>query len=84
MPLKSTYIVSIINLILKVQFMCLGTTFGALHLLDHLGHSSQQQEFPTHGMPINAVSIDSGGDYIASCSADGKVKLIPILFLNWL
>lgn len=58
--------------------MCLGTGFGALHLLDHLGHSSQQQEFPTHGMPVNTVSIDSGGDYIASCSADGKVKLFPI------
>lgn len=53
--------------------MCLGTNWGALHLLDHLGHSSQQQEFPTHGMAIKMVDIDSGGDYIGSCSNDGKV-----------
>ena len=55
--------------------MCLGTNWGALHLLDHLGHSSQQQEFPTHGMAVKMVDIDSGGDYIASCSNDGKVNL---------
>ncbi|XP_046655188.1 vacuolar protein sorting-associated protein 41 homolog [Daphnia pulicaria] len=57
------------------KFMCLGTNWGALHLLDHLGHSSQQQEFPTHGMAINMVDIDSGGDYIGSCSNDGKVMV---------
>lgn len=53
--------------------MCLGTKLGALHLLDHLGYSSQQQEFPTHGMAVQMVDIDGGGDYIASCSNDGKV-----------
>lgn len=56
--------------------MCLGTNWGALHLLDHLGHSSQQQEFPTHGMAVKMVDIDSGGDYIASCSNDGKVNTL--------
>lgn len=55
--------------------MCLGTSRGALHLLDHLGHSSQQQEFPSHGMAVKMVDIDSGGDYIASCSDDGKVRV---------
>lgn len=59
--------------------MCLGTNWGALHLLDHLGHSSQQQEFPTHGMAVKMVDIDSGGDYIASCSNDGKVRNFPCI-----
>ena len=58
--------------------MCLGTKRGALNLLDHLGHSSQQQEFPTHELPVNMVDIDSGGDYIASCSDDGKVNKISL------
>lgn len=58
--------------------MCLGTKSGALHLLDHLGHSSQQQEFPTHGTSVNMVDIDMGGDYIASCSDDGKVYSLSL------
>jgi len=57
------------------KFMCLGTALGALHLLDHLGHSSQQQEFPTHTTSINMVNIDNGGDYIASCADDGRVMV---------
>ena len=61
--------------------MCLGTALGALHLLDHLGHSSQQQEFPTHTTSINMVNIDNGGDYIASCADDGRVKLHPIFLI---
>lgn len=55
------------------QFMCLATKWGAINLLDHLGYSSQQQELPTHSMPVNMVDVDSGGDYVASCSDEGKV-----------
>ena len=61
--------------------MCLGTKWGAINLLDHLGHLSQQQEFPSHSTSINMVDIDSGGDYIASCSDDGKVSLRNYNFL---
>lgn len=55
------------------QFICLGTDWGVIHVLDHQGNSIKENELRVHTVAVNQISIDSKGDYIASCSDDGKV-----------
>lgn len=57
------------------QFMCIGTHWGAVHLLDHQGNTIQYnaQNFPAHMVSVNQISIDSKGEFIATCSDDGNV-----------
>ncbi|KAJ2939148.1 hypothetical protein O0L34_g8460 [Tuta absoluta] len=60
------------------KFICVGTAWGALHLLDHEGNSvpiSQNGEtwLQAHTIAVNRISVDQNGDYIASCSDDGRV-----------
>uniref|UniRef100_A0A1B6C2S4 RING-type domain-containing protein n=1 Tax=Clastoptera arizonana TaxID=38151 RepID=A0A1B6C2S4_9HEMI len=55
------------------KFICIGTHFGMIHLLDHQGNSIRYKELRAHTVAVNQISIDINGDYIASCSDDGKV-----------
>lgn len=60
------------------KFICLGTQWGVIHLLDHEGNTVQisqsgERELQAHAIAVNRISVDLNGDYIASCSDDGKV-----------
>ncbi|GBP30829.1 Vacuolar protein sorting-associated protein 41 homolog [Eumeta japonica] len=62
------------------KFICLGTQWGVIHLLDHEGntvpfgsHDPKVKELQAHAIAVNKISVDINGDYIASCSDDGKV-----------
>ena len=51
----------------------MGTHWGTIHLLDHLGNSIESKSLQAHTVAVNQISIDQNGDFIASCSDDGKV-----------
>ncbi|XP_065186438.1 vacuolar protein sorting-associated protein 41 homolog [Sycon ciliatum] len=53
------------------KFLALGTHWGVVHILDLQGNRIKQ--FPCHSTTVNEISIDGGGDYVASCSDDGQV-----------
>ncbi|XP_075973068.1 vacuolar protein sorting-associated protein light [Anticarsia gemmatalis] len=61
------------------KFICLGTQWGVIHLLDHEGNTvpisqdGKTKELQAHAIAVNRISVDVNGDYIASCSDDGKV-----------
>lgn len=60
------------------KFICIGTRWGVIHLLDHEGNivaisQDGKTEFQAHTIAVNQISVDQNGDYIASCSDDGKV-----------
>ncbi|KAF0977952.1 hypothetical protein FDP41_003274 [Naegleria fowleri] len=65
-------------LVVGEKFLALGTHLGYLYLLDIEGNNNQQQKFRPHAETINDLSIDSTGEYIASCSNDGKVVVYNI------
>lgn len=58
------------------KFLCLGSHWGMIHLLDHQGNSIQSKTLQAHTVAVNQISIDHNGDFIASCSDDGDDKLI--------
>ncbi|XP_043598277.1 vacuolar protein sorting-associated protein 41 homolog isoform X1 [Bombus pyrosoma] len=55
------------------KFLCLGSHWGMIHLLDHQGNNIQSKSLQAHTVAVNQISIDHNGDFIASCSDDGKV-----------
>lgn len=58
---------------LNFQFICLGSHWGVIHVLDHQGNSIRGKELKPHTVSVNQISIDASGEYIATCSDDGKV-----------
>lgn len=46
-------------------------------MLDHQGNTvlDNAQDFPSHMVSVNQISIDNKGEYIASCSDDGTVVI---------
>lgn len=44
-----------------------------IHLLDHQGNNIESKTLQAHTVAVNQISIDYNGDFIASCSDDGKV-----------
>ncbi|EFC40517.1 hypothetical protein NAEGRDRAFT_81004 [Naegleria gruberi] len=65
-------------LVVGEKFLALGTHLGYLYILDFEGNNNQQQKFRPHAETINDLTIDSTGEYIASCSNDGKVVVYNI------
>lgn len=63
------------------KFICIGTQWGVIHLLDHEGNlvpisqDGKTTELQAHAIAVNKISVDQNGDYIASCSDDGKVVI---------
>lgn len=51
----------------------MGTHWGRIHVLDHQGNKIQSKTLQGHTVAVNQISIDQKGDYIASCSDDGKI-----------
>lgn len=56
------------------KFVCLGNNWGMIHMLDHQGNTVLQ-ELRLHSTDVNQISIDRNGDFIASCSDDGRVYI---------
>ncbi|KAF6213794.1 hypothetical protein GE061_011516 [Apolygus lucorum] len=59
------------------KFVCVGTEWGMIHLLDHQGNNVNR-ELRAHSVAINQISIDGNGDHIASCSDDGRVLVFGL------
>ncbi|KFM71721.1 Vacuolar protein sorting-associated protein 41-like protein, partial [Stegodyphus mimosarum] len=57
------------------KFLALGTHLGVIHILDHQGNNIRNKELLLHVTTVNQISIDEKGDYLASCSNDGKVAI---------
>ncbi|ESO87990.1 hypothetical protein LOTGIDRAFT_126722, partial [Lottia gigantea] len=57
------------------KFLALGTHWGMIHILDHIGNNVKGKEVQAHTTTVNQISIDDRGDYIASCSDDGRVTI---------
>lgn len=55
------------------QFICLGSHWGVIHLLDHQGNNIEGKELKAHTVGVNQISIDTNGEFIATCSDDGKI-----------
>ncbi|KAJ3651990.1 hypothetical protein Zmor_017992 [Zophobas morio] len=55
------------------KFVCIGSHWGVIHLLDHQGNSIKSKELRPHTVGVNQICIDGSGEYIATCSDDGKV-----------
>lgn len=51
----------------------MGSHWGMIHLLDHQGNNVKSKTLQAHTVAVNQISIDDNGDFIASCSDDGKV-----------
>jgi len=58
-------------LAVHAKFLALGTHWGVIYILDFNG--DEINRLSTHTTTINELSVDEGGEYIASCSDDGKV-----------
>ena len=57
------------------KFLAIGTHDGQVLIADHEGHLIVSKEFPVHSCTVNDISIDGAGEYIASCSDDGRVVI---------
>ncbi|CAH0548772.1 unnamed protein product [Brassicogethes aeneus] len=55
------------------KFVCLGSHWGVIHILDHQGNCIKGVDLKSHTVSINQISIDTSGEFIATCSDDGKV-----------
>lgn len=61
------------------KFLIFGSYNGRLYLLDHQGNTvdsylNKSNSF-CHSVGINEISVDTKGEYVASCSDDGKVVI---------
>ena len=52
-------------------------------MLDHQGNSVKNKVLRAHSVAVNQISIDAKGDYIASCSDDGKVFILHLFDLKF-
>eukprot|EP01130_Rhizamoeba_saxonica_P017976 TRINITY_DN8871_c0_g1_i1.p1 TRINITY_DN8871_c0_g1~~TRINITY_DN8871_c0_g1_i1.p1 ORF type:complete len:860 (+),score=172.89 TRINITY_DN8871_c0_g1_i1:30-2609(+) len=59
------------------KFLALGTDWGYISILDFNGNEIRR--FEAHSAPVKEISIDVKGEYVASCSDDGKVIITPLL-----
>ncbi|XP_050526190.1 vacuolar protein sorting-associated protein 41 homolog [Daktulosphaira vitifoliae] len=55
------------------KFLCIGTNWGSVHLLDFEGNIVKNRQLRPHTVSVNQISIDSRGEFIATCSDDGNV-----------
>lgn len=55
------------------RFLALGTRSGKIFVLDFNGNEIRR--FSSHRSVVNEICVDSSGEFIASCSDDGKVVL---------
>ena len=53
------------------KVLALGTHWGMVYILDYSGNKIQA--FESHSAKVNEICIDDSGEFLASCSDDGKV-----------
>ena len=58
------------------KFLVLGTVSGAVYMLDFNGYLIKS--FKPHEKRVNGLSVDQNGDFVASCSDDGKVVIVNL------
>ncbi|KAF7274362.1 vacuolar protein sorting-associated protein light isoform X2 [Rhynchophorus ferrugineus] len=58
---------------IHTKFICLGSHSGIIYILDHQGNSIKGKELKAHSVSVNQISIDQNGEYIATCSDDGRI-----------
>eukprot|EP00094_Tigriopus_californicus_P000945 TCALIF_00915-PA protein Name:"Similar to VPS41 Vacuolar protein sorting-associated protein 41 homolog (Homo sapiens)" AED:0.03 eAED:0.03 QI:173/0.5/0.66/1/1/1/3/0/890 len=64
------------------KMMVLGTHWGRTHLLDAMGHVLQGQAVAfkgQHAVLVSQISVDHTGEFVGSCSIDGKVMIRGLL-----
>lgn len=68
---------------LLFQLLVVGANWGKIYLLDHQGNIVSNKALKKHSVAVNQISIDISGEFIASCSDDGKVSdvIIQIFFV---
>lgn len=55
------------------KLLVVGANWGKIYLLDHQGNIVSNKALKKHSVAVNQISIDISGEFIASCSDDGKV-----------
>ncbi|XP_074029511.1 vacuolar protein sorting-associated protein light [Leptinotarsa decemlineata] len=55
------------------KFICLGSDLGVIYILDHQGNSIKGKDLKAHTVGVNKISVDSNGEFLATCSDDGRV-----------
>ena len=60
---------------LHEQFLVVGFASGEVLVVDV--HGRELARWRPHGRSVNAISVDAGGQYIATCSDDGNVAIRP-------
>ena len=67
-----------------MQFLVLGSHWGTVYVLDHQGNAVRGKDMAIHATSVNHLSLDENGDFLASCSDDGKVNFCLYCFpSNW-
>ncbi|XP_017857849.1 PREDICTED: vacuolar protein sorting-associated protein 41 homolog [Drosophila arizonae] len=61
------------------KFLIFGTFRGRVYLLDHQGNSVDSNlsngDRHTHTVAVNHIDVDPKGEYVATCSDDGRVNI---------
>ncbi|KAH8262946.1 hypothetical protein KR044_002288, partial [Drosophila immigrans] len=61
------------------KFLIFGTFRGRVYLLDHQGNSVESNlstgDRHTHSVAVNHIDVDPRGEYVATCSDDGRVNI---------
>ncbi|XP_039228148.1 vacuolar protein sorting-associated protein 41 homolog isoform X2 [Drosophila yakuba] len=62
-----------------LKFLIFGTFRGRVYIFDHQGNSVYSNlsisERHTHQVAVNNINVDHKGEYVATCSDDGKVNI---------
>ncbi|XP_039266626.2 vacuolar protein sorting-associated protein 41 homolog isoform X1 [Styela clava] len=64
--------------VMQSKFVALGTHWGKIYILDHNGNKVTSKQFESHNTQVTGISLDEGGEYLASCSDDGKVVVVGL------
>lgn len=54
------------------KIICIGTRWGLVYVFDHQGNSIHIEHLRSHTVAVNQISLDLVGEFIATCSDDGK------------
>uniref|UniRef100_A0A915JDJ9 Vps41 beta-propeller domain-containing protein n=1 Tax=Romanomermis culicivorax TaxID=13658 RepID=A0A915JDJ9_ROMCU len=60
-------------LVVHSKFLAVGTQRGRVYVFDHAGNKISGNNIPPHAVDVNQISIDTSGEYLASCANDGKI-----------
>ena len=61
------------------KFLVMGSHWGSIHMFDANGNCLPNRESAPHSLSVNAVSIDHTGEFVASSSPDGTIRIQGLL-----